>query len=536
MARKIQIAIQGGGARLAALLAAGAALKELERQEKIEITRVAGTSAGAIAALLLAHRSVSIDQLRNNLKKKTLREIKHIFPTITLCSVLWALLRGGPILDIKRFRNFLYDTLKEVDVDTGETLKSFEEEARPVFFVAANIQTAHEPKYDSNRRLDDLVADSCALPYIFRASLECPIVDGGIFDNLPAARLVGSEDNFGKVIAISFKDSTAAPRSSSNLISFSQSLVHSMIESKTRQAKELVGAENICQIDTDLKTFDFARFISSLDDHYDKIKAETTNWLERWLQTPLKSGLDRVRFGAESQGEELRSLHNRVKDLYNLLKPRDKVIATLLRMEVNAYSLLDQDDTRSKAPDEIRMTYHIRPCNENSIRAMKLHVLQTNAPLREHRWEVLTSTNEKVTFVPLPVVDTQQAERGTVLIFEPPLMCNTNNPYYVVKTLQTAEGFMAPLKEYGKDHLGWASTKLFDANRVEIILYAPSAINLDQSPLDGFKDYEAVNGNVYQPAGVDVPPGFRPFGWAGGPIRGNQLMAVCYTRANLGDR
>src|SRR5687767_2418273 len=51
---KIQLALQGGGAKLCGLLAAMDAVQELHRRGIIQVTRIAGTSAGSIAACLFA--------------------------------------------------------------------------------------------------------------------------------------------------------------------------------------------------------------------------------------------------------------------------------------------------------------------------------------------------------------------------------------------------------------------------------------------------------------------------------------------------
>jgi predicted acylesterase/phospholipase RssA len=50
----VEIVFQGGGAKLAALLAAAEALRQAESDRKIKITGITGTSAGAIAGCLLA--------------------------------------------------------------------------------------------------------------------------------------------------------------------------------------------------------------------------------------------------------------------------------------------------------------------------------------------------------------------------------------------------------------------------------------------------------------------------------------------------
>jgi predicted acylesterase/phospholipase RssA len=58
----LQIVFQGGGAKLCALMAVCDALREYEEKSYIQIKRVGGSSAGAIAAVMFA--STPTAQLR----------------------------------------------------------------------------------------------------------------------------------------------------------------------------------------------------------------------------------------------------------------------------------------------------------------------------------------------------------------------------------------------------------------------------------------------------------------------------------------
>ncbi len=50
----IQLVIQGGGAKITHLVAALEAVQSLQREGVLRVTRIAGTSAGAIAGALFA--------------------------------------------------------------------------------------------------------------------------------------------------------------------------------------------------------------------------------------------------------------------------------------------------------------------------------------------------------------------------------------------------------------------------------------------------------------------------------------------------
>jgi predicted acylesterase/phospholipase RssA len=79
----LQIAFQGGGARLALLIPVIEALQQLEKDKEINVTRIAGTSAGAIAAALLAGNG-NIPALVEHLRRITRNDatLKKAFPPV----------------------------------------------------------------------------------------------------------------------------------------------------------------------------------------------------------------------------------------------------------------------------------------------------------------------------------------------------------------------------------------------------------------------------------------------------------------------
>src|SRR5688572_7458070 len=76
---KLQVAFQGGGARLAVLLAAAEAIQALETDGIIRVTRIAGTSAGAIVGAFLA-ADIPICQIRQALTSEAGEELLARFP------------------------------------------------------------------------------------------------------------------------------------------------------------------------------------------------------------------------------------------------------------------------------------------------------------------------------------------------------------------------------------------------------------------------------------------------------------------------
>src|SRR5437879_13740961 len=64
--KEVQLAIQGGGAKICCLLAAMDAVQALQKDKVLKVTKVAGTSAGAIVGSLFA-ANVSIEGFRKGL-------------------------------------------------------------------------------------------------------------------------------------------------------------------------------------------------------------------------------------------------------------------------------------------------------------------------------------------------------------------------------------------------------------------------------------------------------------------------------------
>lgn len=80
---KCQLAIQGGGAKIIALLAAMEAVQKLQGERRIQVTRVAGTSAGAIVAALFAAECDMAD-VRNGLVQTFGADVNRLFPVPTI--------------------------------------------------------------------------------------------------------------------------------------------------------------------------------------------------------------------------------------------------------------------------------------------------------------------------------------------------------------------------------------------------------------------------------------------------------------------
>src|SRR5438093_12953171 len=77
---RLQLALQGGGAKIVHLVAALEAIENLQEDSRIEGTRIAGSSAGAIAGSVFA-AGIPASTIKAELRR--FRQNLHEFPTPT---------------------------------------------------------------------------------------------------------------------------------------------------------------------------------------------------------------------------------------------------------------------------------------------------------------------------------------------------------------------------------------------------------------------------------------------------------------------
>jgi predicted acylesterase/phospholipase RssA len=115
----VQIAIQGGGAKFVNLLAAIQPFQDMQTTGRIEVTNVAGTSAGSIVASLVAMQA-PISKINEYLKKNaeavvfqaTSKLRSRLSSRIGYAYLMWEVYRGIPIVDPRLFSDFLKDMFK----------------------------------------------------------------------------------------------------------------------------------------------------------------------------------------------------------------------------------------------------------------------------------------------------------------------------------------------------------------------------------------------------------------------------------------
>ena len=93
----IQLAIQGGGAKITYLLAALESVQALERGGLLRVTRIAGTSAGAIAGALYA-AGVDMRRARDAFESDR-HQLLRAFPAAGVALCAWKLTHATAVLE-----------------------------------------------------------------------------------------------------------------------------------------------------------------------------------------------------------------------------------------------------------------------------------------------------------------------------------------------------------------------------------------------------------------------------------------------------
>jgi predicted acylesterase/phospholipase RssA len=293
-----RVAFQGGGARLADLLPIVAAIQKAKLAKEIAVTHVSGTSAGAIAAGLVA-TNTDARQFINQLTG----ERKGVIPgllgkgrmtgwlTTSKAGLLTSLLAGRSISNKKRLRH----TIHKLFTQSNPRLSAdFKLKHLPVigFSVMVTDITSCQPQrisktLDPDKNLFDVVADSCSVPFLFKylpdLKLDPPdfYVDGGIVQNFPIDSLVDDKNLVSDMIlGFGFTDDFKGSPIN-GILAYSSRLLSSSMQSSMEYAKRKVGPDRVFQIKSTLDTFDFAEALDQIldADHFERRVDEAYEWI-----------------------------------------------------------------------------------------------------------------------------------------------------------------------------------------------------------------------------------------------------------------
>lgn len=338
----LQFAFQGGGAKFVAMLPVAAAISKLHEDGKITLTALAGTSAGAICAALIAARC-DFGQLVKFLKREgpsrvaalreTLPPIDRLSPVIKeMGSELgrinpysprswkkmlhWknelkpavpflksVFIEGAPALDSAVMENSIRDMFKycKLDVEKG-TYSVLENYTTPSLYIAvSNILAGEGVRATGNLR--KRVIDSCSVPFALRSFSfldRSSFVDGGLCNNLPVDYLAANPPVPTFLVYPEEIEGVTRPPVA-NFFQYAINVVSCPIDHNVKRAKSSVDKAFHIPVYVNFSTFDFDEALSSLRDNVE--------------DDPLyKSTLKTLRAFVATYGNVLDKTHVRVTD------------------------------------------------------------------------------------------------------------------------------------------------------------------------------------------------------------------------------
>jgi NTE family protein len=537
---RVQIAIQGGGAKICALLAAAEALQAMQGKE-IEITRVGGTSAGSIVAALLASK-VPLDEIRRRLRHTDRTRLLALFPNPNPLAMAVLAICKQPFWKERSLRKLLASEFKQWDVETFDDVKK--KNGTELVIVATNLTTTQPMIHrDPGSPVVQALLDSCGLPFYLRVAAGANVVvDGGICENLPSHVLQDDIANYGPILAIGLKSRTR--ENPTNPLAFGLALLETAMNTAMLRAIELLGPSRVFQADTDVGTFGFAAaFDTGLGPEYDLIKRDAKDFFKNSVQAIAAVPDAQRRIGdpwATGDPDTMR----KVFDVFRVQHAPIKIKCIRTSLEIVAHSL------KQEGPMADEMTYRLEfDLAGEPISAHSVSIANPDTPLpavdgrllTERRWEIFDRNGTRINAIDLPAIDPDNPDdRRVVLFFDPILRTGDGvTPPFTLTFYDFTISMLPGLKvEGGEDWMMLTFDRATgEIGHGEIVAHVPREYMLQLSQYvarTAAEDFGPVaNGRAMTAAELakyPIHPGFEKYGWCGDQIALGHILATSILR------
>jgi predicted acylesterase/phospholipase RssA len=553
MTAKIKFAFQGGGARLALLLPVVQAIRECETEGIVEVTGVAGTSAGAVAAALVAAKAdmKSLASHLRNMARSNPEKLRAVFPVLdkgflAKCQMLWTILGGKPIGSEKNFAEFLSQCLQTAGIRPNTPIGTI---APPCTIICTDLSTQEPGSVSQNTALLQLLLDSTALPFIFRSNGSK--LDGGLVDNLPIDHLTPGPDN-DRILAVAF-DETPYILAADGPFSFAASLLDVAISSKTRSTKRILGRNYVLSLSPDagdgivVNSFDIEGLIKFLasENAYDRRLHEAKTWILRQVNEIKGMAAQitlapKILSNPDEAVKQLRSTFDNIGKISRCYHEHDNIVVINSAFDVIAFSLKDPTKT-----DLVRFTDRFRVIsNSINIYVSKFFSSNTSQDTISTRFEVLDNQMRPIDFALLEVPEPGELAKSCVIVFAKPLTAGGPDDIFTIIQEQQTAAVMQPLLDYGADYLSAEIVQSPTADRVEIGLAVPKEfgpLSLEDGTAERLRtlsvhidetDLRAAlkSGEEIQRAVQGAPADFEVYGWGASGILRRQQVRVLFRR------
>lgn len=256
MTFSLNVSFQGGGALLAVMIPVAHAISDTRKDGHIHLEGVAGSSAGSVAAALLAADAdfKSLRKYINGELKADARQVAGPFfdglNKFQQVSALWKAALGKELIPRNKLEQFfeqifirakLLGLNKQNPNEDCSHLSHFGKDGRPRLLVTRSSLSDTGLDMPDDEDLLPCLVDSCSIPFLFtnyKTASEHPYVDGGLCENLPISGFDLEGDT--GLIAVSISDDRTSD-DNFTLKSFPLSLFSTSINYNVTKSKEIVG-------------------------------------------------------------------------------------------------------------------------------------------------------------------------------------------------------------------------------------------------------------------------------------------------------
>jgi len=526
---RLQLALQGGGAKIVHLIAALHALEQLNKE--VEVSRIAGTSAGAIAGALFA-AGVPMSTVKAELR--AFRSELSEFPAPGRMDFFTSVVVGKRALakttSLRKLLKRLFDDAGVSTVGRIRTKKN-----GPVMkIVYADLYRGTPQVAGDGENIVTALLDSCAIPFYFRMWNEArgAFVDGGICENLAVADLRQDQEKYGPIVAISFNRAPADDPQ--GWFDYAKALMDTAIHNSVARALQQLSPEDVLPISTDLGTFDFARALGDegLGSIYNSTQLQASMYFRDFLKAKGEKNVAPVRgdMWVSQNPDTMRKLWH----LYSSTFGKIKYDVELASYTVQANSLIAPGHPAAGKPDEVTYKLVFRTGDE-PVHAQKFsHMIspQSNflglAELRvfgpaesgaEYVPTLLPVSREEIPKGVQALEEKAEKEnvRELVAFFSPPLPARSGPFTLIFKEL--LQDSMVPLKK-GHDRL-WITAlprALGKVKQMDLVLLVPESFGpVHMTGDEGAKNLGAqVSGSKLEEYRERAPRGFGALAWTCG--------------------
>lgn len=514
---KIQLALQGGGAKIAGLLAAMEAVEKLCNTGRLQVTRIAGTSAGSIVACLFAAK-IPLAEVKAYIRGGIGQDLVNYFGPPSFLNISRVGLMGSPLWKTDLLGKYLGDLFAKQNVTT---IADLEKKAQmEVLVVAADLRDARKVVAPKESNIVNALLDSCGLPFCFRTwnRGDGPVVvDGGLCENLPITEL-RTNDEDGPIVAISFKPTpTKTPQ---NIAEFSMALLNTAISNSMNRARAVLPPDCIFEIDTPIGTFDFARAINEgLAASYDLVKLQS----EQFFQTFITG---RTKPQTVVQGDPWTENNPRAVD--SMRRLGEMYFATYAletfkyldcTLEVTAHGL--RSDTEVRLPDETRYSVVFQPLNR-PIQCISISLMSTAAGyLGRTSWDLRDKEKNLIQSFSVPAINEKSPFDRELIHFFKPALEPDKGPFRLVFK-DEAMALFESFAQTGQDDLVlWPRRAEGNVNRIRIVLHVPKDFKKIYMVAKSDPVGRSMTSQEMADFGPACPYGFYSLGWIGEDVGGN---------------